>query len=104
MLAFGQLHRSLQVAQGIVMTSDLQVQTPDDRPEAKLIVHVAGILCLPERRTDFIRDSRVAFQESHQTKLPLGAGLEAPVTEHAGEAENFLTIPAALLCVERAHD
>ena len=102
LLAFGQLDRSLQVAQGIVMASNHQVQTRDGRSEAKLIRHVAGILCLPKCRPDFVRASRVAFQESHQAKLPLGPGIEVPVAELAREGENFLPIPAALLCVERA--
>ena len=65
LLTFGQLDGSLQVAQGIVMASNPQVRTRDSRPEAKLTRHVAGILCLPKRRPDFVRASRVAFHEPH---------------------------------------
>ncbi len=66
---FGKFDRSLQVAQGVVITANHQIQAGNRCSEAKFIAHIAGVFSMPKSTADFLRTNWFPLQDFRQTEL-----------------------------------
>ena len=86
LVIFGEVDRSLQMTQGIMMAPSREVESRNGQPETKLIEKITAVLCLPENGADFVCCGDVALQKLYESQLASGSGLEVGVCQ--------LTVPA----------